>query len=584
MACLTAARALDRPGGLHPGQTVLIHHAAGATGLVALGLARRAGVRVVATADSPGRRALLRDLGAELVLAPDDPALASRVRESTGGRGVDAVISPGPGADPLRDVDLLVPGGSFVRLGSGDQSENRSLPLGSLAGDLSYRALDLRSASDAYGLAGEFRALTRRLADGERPALPYVALPVDQVADAFELLRHGRQPCRVVLTFDDRLPRAEALLRTPRLDPAGAYVVTGDLAGFGAATARWLAAAGARRLLLVGRRGIDTPGAPELLAELAELGAHATAHAVDAADQAAMDAVLDDARRAGHPPRGVVHCAMVLRDRPALDLDTATDLEVLTPKLVGARVLDSLTRHDALDFFVVYSSVSTLVGNIRQSAYVAANAAMEALVVERRQAGLPALAIQWGAIAETGVAARTGLTEALERLGHFPLGPDEALAALADTLCDDGPDRPAVITIARADWRRTRRVYPIADRPRFALVMPDEDAPADAGEDPEIDGRDALRRELSEAGEAEAVAAVERELAALLASVLATTPDRVDPTRRLSQLGLDSLMATELAVTLRRRFDCAVPAVELTGSPGVRHLARRILFLRRRSP
>src|SRR5208337_232162 len=102
------------------------------------------------------------------------------------------------------------------------------------------------------------------------------------------------------------------------------------------------------------------------------------------------------------------HAAMVLDDAIVANLDEARLLNVLRPKIAGAENLDELTRGLALDYFVLFSSATTVIGNPGQGAYVAANGFLEGLARQRYSSGLPAIAISWGGIADVGVLAQNG--------------------------------------------------------------------------------------------------------------------------------------------------------------------------------
>src|SRR5438105_10112462 len=99
---------------------------------------------------------------------------------------------------------------------------------------------------------------------------------------------------------------------------------------------------------------------------------------------------------------------MVLDDAPIQELTRDRFERVLAPKVAGAWNLHEQTRNDPIDYFVLYSSVSAVVGNPGQANYVAANTYLDLLAHHRRSQGLPALAVDWGVVRDVGVvAART---------------------------------------------------------------------------------------------------------------------------------------------------------------------------------
>lgn len=121
-------------------------------------------------------------------------------------------------------------------------------------------------------------------------------------------------------------------------------------------------------------------------------------HRADVSDFEAMRQIVSQADAAGRPLRGVVHSAMHLDDGALAELTEERFSAVLTPKVTGAEVLHRLTEGLDLDFFLLYSSATATLGNVRQANYVAANLYLEALARRRRAMGLPATALAWGAL------------------------------------------------------------------------------------------------------------------------------------------------------------------------------------------
>jgi acyl carrier protein len=253
----------------------------------------------------------------------------------------------------------------------------------------------------------------------------------------------------------------------------------------------------------------------------------------------------------------------VLRDAPLTELSDDDLRAVLRPKPGAGHLLDRLTRHRALDFFVVHSSIAACVGNFRQVPYVAANAAMEALVRDRRRAGLPGLAVQWGSVTDTGAAHHSGQIEQLGQVfGKLPVA--EALREQDDLLCHPEVD---VVAVGRFRWDRLSRVLPTLTAPRTAALLPTRE---------DTTAADRVRGALAGADPARALPLIEQVLVELLARVLQTPADRIAPDRRLDQLGVDSLMAAEFTTLVHRHLDCYLPAVELAGTPTLTALAHRV--------
>ncbi len=569
---LTVHYGLGQLARLAPGETVLVHGGAGGVGLAALQYARRCGARVIATAGTPAKRDLLRMLGVEHVLDSRGLDFAEEVMALTGGAGVDVVVNSLAGEAISRGLELLRPGGRFVELGKRDIYENKPLLLRPFRRNIAFYGVDLTALLHQPELAArQFAQVAGLIRSGRYRPLPHCVYPASRVEEAFRLMQHSRHVGKVVVAFDplDEPLAVERREAPPKLDPEDTYLVAGGLSGFGAATARWLADRGARHLALVGRRGADSPQAPALLAELAGRGVHGIVHRADVTDAAAMRRVAEAAETAGRPLRGIVHSAMHLDDAALTDLGDERFRAVLAPKLAGGAVLDELADGRALDLFLVHSSAATTIGNLTQSPYVAGNLFLEALVRRRRRGGGAGTAILWGAIGETGYVARSGLTEAMTRMGLAPVLPREAFRAADDLLCS-GAD---VAGVARCDWLSLLRLLPAVDVPRLAALLPAEVARRGQS-------REDVLRALAGMSAEQARQFIADSFAASLAEVLQLPVEQLDHHRRLDEYGVDSLMATEVLVTLRQQYDVDIPPMELLRSSGTIADLSRIVHVR----
>ena len=201
--------------------------------------------------------------------------------------------------------------------------------------------------------------------------------------------------------FVPRLTRRASTSTLPvALRGDGTYLVTGGLGGLGLKVARWLAEHGARHLVLVGRRGAPPRETwPALPAEsdahrqvaaitaIEALGSRVDVVAADVTDVAAMRRLLTGLAVENRPLRGVVHTAAGLRTDAVASLTTEALDVALAAKAAGAWILHTLTRELALDFFVLFSSTTALIGSSGLGHYAAANAVLDALAHHRRRGG-----------------------------------------------------------------------------------------------------------------------------------------------------------------------------------------------------
>jgi phthiocerol/phenolphthiocerol synthesis type-I polyketide synthase C len=564
---VTAIYSLGTLARLTAGEHVLIHAAAGGVGLAAIQYAKHRGAIVIATAGSEVKRAFLRLAGADHVLDSRDLGFADAVRAITGGHGVDVVLNSLSGEAMEQSLGVLKPFGRFLELGKRDFYLNSRIHLRPLRQNISYFAIDvdqlpLQRPELARALLTE---VSEALSSGAIRPLAHRVFPFAAIEDAFRLMQASGHIGKIVLRPAENAglrlpPRTEFALRND-----GTYLVTGGLTGFGFAAARWLAEHGAGSIALLGRRGAETPGAEDRLAELRELGAEVCVYAGDVADQVSLSGVLDQIRAQQPPLRGIVHAASVIADALVAELEGADLAAILRPKLGGAVALDRLTRDDPIELFVLFSSATTLLGAPGQGAYVAANLALEALARRRRAEGKPAVAVAWGPIEDAGyLAERQDTRDALaRRLGAKPIPAAQALSALP-AIEESGL---AAVGFAETNWNEARRFLPILAAPFFAEVR------SDTGSSP---GDDSLIERLAELDAEEALALLKTVVAEEAAGILRLPAAGIDPLRPLSELGMDSLMAVELRLALENRLRIDLPLMSLAEGTSVASIAKRL--------
>jgi acyl transferase domain-containing protein/NADPH:quinone reductase-like Zn-dependent oxidoreductase/NAD(P)-dependent dehydrogenase (short-subunit alcohol dehydrogenase family)/acyl carrier protein len=563
VAFLTAVYALETCARLGPGERVLIHGGAGAVGLAALQVARAAGAEVAMTAGSPAKRAFLRAGGASLVLDSRDPGFDDALRRHWPD-GVDVVLNSLAGEAMERSLALVKPFGRFVELGKRDYAEDRRIAVRPFRRNVTYFGVDVDQLPRARPAeaARLLEAIRGRLASGDLRPIPYTLRAAEEVEDAFRLLQASAHIGKIVITP----PRPGATRAAAWAPGPGTILITGGTAGFGLECAKWLAARGAARLALLSRRGPATPGVGEAITALAALGARASAHAVDAADPVALDALLA-ALRAEGPITGIVHAAAIFDDGAATAMNAARFARVLGPKLAAAENLDRLTAGDPLNLFLLFSSATTGLGNPGQANYVAANAALEALARRRCARGLPALAVGWGPIADAGILAReTGTARTLgRRLGVEPMAAQEALDALPGLIAGGAP----VVALARIAWKRAGAALPVLREPAFAALH---------GRAEEADAGIAdMRAHLLALPAEEARALLVRIAVEELGRILRLSPEGIAADTPVARLGLDSLGGLELRGALEARLGLPVPLSAVTEELTIAGLVARMV-------
>ncbi|WP_037891380.1 type I polyketide synthase, partial [Streptomyces sp. NRRL S-87] len=376
--------------------------------------------------------------------------------------------------------------------------------------------------------------------------------------------------------FGRRLVRAASGTGERAWSPSGTVLVTGGTGALGGRVARWLAGAGAERLVLTSRRGPDAPGAAELAAELAGSGVEVSVVACDAADRDALRELLS-AEAEGLT--AVVHTAGVLDDG-VLDALTPDRFEnVLRAKADSARHLHELTVElgIGLSAFVLFSSVTGTWGTAGQANYAAANAYLDALAEQRRAAGLAATSVAWGPWAEGGMAADAALDARMRKGGVPPMDASSAVTALQLAL--DAVD--TVVAVADVDWERFAPAFTAVRPSRLLTELPEvrgiftpRDGADGRGATRGAGGRDSLTRRLADLSAAERdrmlLDLVRKEVAAVLGH---TGADSIAAARAFKELGFDSLTAVELRNRLGTATGLRLPATLVYDYPTSADLA-----------
>jgi acyl transferase domain-containing protein/D-arabinose 1-dehydrogenase-like Zn-dependent alcohol dehydrogenase/acyl carrier protein/predicted alpha/beta hydrolase family esterase len=553
-------------------------------------------VRVAATGDSALRLDAVDDAGApvvairSIVARPVEPAQLDEAAQRSGGSPLFALdwveVTAGSGTAPARvavldgvDLDSLAgdvpdlvvarvgdPGAALILLQrwlASEQLAGSRLVVatrrGIAAGD---EAPDL-AVAPVWGLV--------RSAQSEHPGR-FVLIDVDGADPDWAALAGLDEPQLAIRESRLLAPRlGRTGTATPAalaLDPDGTVLVTGGTGGLGAVFAKHLAKAyGARRLVLVSRRGLETPGAGGLVRELEGLGSEVRVAACDVADRDQLATLIGSLEQ---PLTAVVHAAGVLDDGVVESLTPQRLDRVLRPKAEAARHLHELTAHLDLSAFIVFSSVAALAGSPGQGNYAAANAYLDALAAHRRAHGLPGTSLAWGMWADAGMAGTLDEAELarLRRMGAEPLPTEMGLELFDRAL---GLDQ-AVLAPVRLDLgalRTQARAGMLPALLRGLVRVPVRRAQGAGGSLAErLAGVPAADREQV------ALGLVQGQVAAVLGHASA---DAVDPGRAFKELGFDSLAAVELRNRLAQATGLRLPSTLVFDHPSPAAVAAFLL-------
>ena len=552
---LTAAFCLNYVSKLQAGERVLIHAGAGGVGLAAVRLAQRAGAEVFVTAGAPWKRELLAEAGVQHIYDSRTTAFADQILADTGGVGVDVVLNSLAGEMIDASFRAIAARGRFVEIGK-NGLKSASWVSG-LDRDISYTIVDWGETAQREPLL--IRSLFERLigVSSELPPLPRAVFDTDKADTAFRVMAQARHAGKIVLT---RIARPIEFRRD------GTYLISGGLSGIGLEAAQWLAARGAGKLVLLSRRGV-TPQAEAAIARMQAAGAQVVAEGIDVGDRNALAALLQRLRSEGPPLRGVIHSAGALANAALGNLDAARFETVFRARYEGVKALDEFTRIDPLDFFVLNSSIASVLGAAGQANYAAANTYMDALAHSRRQRGAPALSVNWGAWGSVGMASDASAYLAAQGIAAFT--PEHGLDAFA-YLLRRGP-QASVVAI---DW--TAYIANRGRTPPFLREVAGESVQAPLPETAKSSATQ-VRVEIERAPIGRRGSLVQSAIAREAAAVIGFAADHeIDPRQPLGDLGLDSLMAVDLRNRLGRAFDHRFPATLLFDYPSIEALAAHV--------
>ncbi len=548
---------------LKPGDRVLIHTASGGVGLAAVQLAQAAGLEVFATASAP-KRPYLRSLGIEHVFDSRTTGFGREILEATGGVGVNMVLNSLTGPGFIEDsLSCLADGGSFVEMGRRDIWNAEEMA--AARPDVFYYVLELDwlKKNDPARPGSVLRDVMQMMTSSALKPLAHTRWPIAEAGAAMGFMQSARHIGKNVLVMP---PVTGGQLRPDRT-----YLVTGGMGGIGIEVAKWLADLGAGVIVLNGRRPPDDE-AEQAIEALRQRGADVRVELADMTDPEAVDAML--ARIDAEMPdiAGVIHSVGVLSDA-ALGNQTWERFEqVLWPKILGAWHLHRATLDRDLDLFVLFSSITGVLGNSGQGNHAAANTFLDQLAEYRRSLGLPGQAIAWGAWSGLGEAEeqRERIERQLESSGTGWISPNQGLDAFDQVVRRDLTS----CMVAAVDWPVFTEKF--EDAPKFLedlITSGSESEEDDAESSGPVDLMSEFRQSAPADRQGVVVAFVQQELQAVM-----RMPSVPAPTVGFFELGMDSLVAVEFRNRLNRSLagDYVVSNTAVFDYPTVDDLARHL--------
>ncbi|KAB0795973.1 hypothetical protein PPYR_10034 [Photinus pyralis] len=524
----TSYYALIVRGQLQPGESVLIHAGAGGVGQASIAIALHMGCTVFTTVGSQAKRDFLKktfpQLKDENIGNSRDTSFEQLIMKQTRGRGVDVILNSLAAHQLQASVRCLAMGGRFCEIGKVDLSNNSPLGMNVFLKNTSFHGilLDALLGTDNRDKPEIIKLMNEGIKSGAVRPLPRIVFNENQTEQAFRYMASGKHIGKVLLQIREEETRknlvpamktVSAIART-YMDPDKTYVLVGGLGGFGLELAHWLIFRGATKIMLTSRSGVKTGYQSLCIRRWRAKGVNVKVSTTEATTEKGAIKLLKEASEMG-PVGGIFNLAAVLRDAMMENQSEADFKTVTVPKVDSTKHLDAASRALAphLDHFVVFSSVSCGRGNAGQANYGLANSAMERICETRQAAGLPGLAIQWGAIADVGLIIETMGGNETEVGGTLP----QRITSCLNTMDIFLQQPHAVVS---------------------SVVLAEKKKGAGSGS--ELSIMDAV------------------------ANILGLKDlKNISPTASLGDLGMDSLMGSEIKQTLERNYDMTLSAQEI---------------------
>ncbi|KAF8246071.1 ketoacyl-synt-domain-containing protein [Wilcoxina mikolae CBS 423.85] len=416
---------------LRRGETVLIHAAAGGTGIACINLARHIGAKIYATVGSEKKRQfLIHNFGipAENIFSSRELNFSHQLKARTNGRGVDVIISSVVGELMRESWRCLAPFGRFVDIGRRDVAERGALDLSGFTDTASYASFDLMHylQRDPEFLSELLKQIVGLFRSAHVNAIqPLRRFPLNELPSAMRYFMQGIHTGKVVIDYEHAASKLQVVPTKKRLTfrDDGTYMIVGGLGGLGRSIAPFMVERGARHLLIMSRSGAGSANAASLVDQLRKFGVKVT---IVKGDVSRKEDVARAVKEVTLPIVGVIQAPMHFQDGLFANMDVEAFQKVIRPKVHGTWNVHECTLNQPLDFFILASSIAGTVGTVTQSNYCAANSFKDHFARYRHSLGLPCTSFGIGVVSGVGyVAEHEEVERALTRNGLYTINAQE---------------------------------------------------------------------------------------------------------------------------------------------------------------
>ena len=568
---LTAYYALIRLAKITKEMRILIHAGTGGVGMAAIQIARDVGAELYATAGTEEKRALLKELGVKHVFSSRTLDFAEEIMQITNGDGVHVVLNSLANDFIEKSFSVLCDNGKFLEIGKKgiwtDEQVKEYNPT------LQYDAFDLAAISRANPefITEMYAEVYDKFVKQLYEPLPISVFPMEQAKEAFRFMAQAKHIGKVVLSRQNEI-RQERIDSIGSISPDATYLVTGGLGALGLNLAEWLAEEGAGAIVLTGRSGIK-PAAEKRIKSIQEKGIAVHIKQADIADREDVQQLIESIEELQYPLKGVIHAAGVLDDGMGAEQDGSRLRKVMLPKIQGTYNLHQALMNHNLDFMVLFSSVVTVIGNLGQSNYAAANGFMDGFAHYLQHLGYPCKAINWGPWAEAGMAA-TVAVDRFSSQGIRSMPSDDCLRLFKNLLSGD-TTQPSVLDVDWPTYAKSHNYDSSAGLFANLIGSNQQEQKSSQSEDShQID----IIKQLEEAQTGAQNKILLDYLVRLSQEVLGySESELLSKTQPLADQGFDSLMTVDIRNRLSKKLNKPLPVSLLFDYPTLEKIADFIL-------
>ncbi|KAJ5296368.1 uncharacterized protein N7443_007261 [Penicillium atrosanguineum] len=549
----TAVCSLLYIGKLQKGQSVLIHSACGGVGLAAIQLARMI-QHLVKTFDLPRNR----------IFHSRDTRFVEGIMRETNQQGVDLVLNSLSGELLHATWGCVAEFGTLVEIGKRDFLGAGKLDMGTFLGSRTYACfyLDALMARKQSKVKGLLREIVWYLQSGQiTPIRPKKVFDVVQIEDAFRYMQRGQHLGKIIISIrnsDGDLNLGTASVKAMKdldLEKGASYLLVGGLGGLGRAIARHLVERNARRVFFLLRSAGKWPEDPDTITELESMGCEVVLVQGSVLRQEDVRRSLEQAPNLN----GIIQCSMVLRDENFGRMSIDEWKTAVTPKVQGTWNLHNaaITAGIQLDFFIMFSSMSGVTGQAGQANYAGANTFLDSFVQYRRSLGLAASSLDIGAVQDVGyVSQDDALLKRMKLASVHGITEPELMEAVS----------AAALFPAMSPIDCDTLAEPFADLHTIALGLSTA-IPLSSSE-----SHRGKRFWLKHTQESTNFLA--QEIGKKLFVFLLKSPEDLDTSISLAQLGMYSLVGVEIRGWWRQTFGFDISVLELLGMGNLDGLGR----------